>query len=475
MTDLRWRFGIVMVCVVLLHALPARGHDDPLSYASFATIDIEPPLISGVLWLPFEAIDTMYRIDRDGDMKYTQAELQVIRSPLRRYLNQGLVMLWQGRIHRIETGDYTLTKRPGASQSFLKISFKVRDLPPGAPVEIVSKLLQDFSRSARCVALITRGGRREVFVLGPEDYYRSHRILPPEVPGSTYRPASQRGRIAVSGNTLLEMLYAVPEGSFYLYILKEDRETPLGLEAKPITALIRAGKHESGKRTPVILEPKPQSVDAAGRCSRFAGKAARFLEVGDETFSADMEVGSGSKRRRVIFDFPSVTVLSREEAAKAARHYACPKLCLGVESREASAKCMRCGSGLIEAFGAPVPGVGRVGRHGGDLRKLYPRPILAEALLTGSRQFRLYLTDENMKPRKVAKASAQAGVTSAGDRESVPFIVAMAPSKDGTFLFGEIPEGLLLPLEVGCEIDLGDGQPPLATAFHLHGVIDIVE
>jgi hypothetical protein len=355
----------------------------------------------------------------------------------------------------------------------LKIKFLVRDLPPGEPVGMASTLLRDFSPQARCMALITRGDRREVFVLGPQDYYLSERLPVQKVAGGVYRPRSQRGRLVIAGQLRLEMLYAIPAGAFYLYVLDEDRETPHGIEAKPIVASIaergRDGDIVETRKTYALL-PKPLGVEKQGRCARFVLGVPEWKGV--QRFGVDLELGSGAERRRLVFDFPAVEILPDDGVAGAKPRYACPELCLGVESADRSAKCMRCGAALVEVQGATVPGLGRLGPHGGSLSKL-PRPgTFLEGLLTSGYELRLYLMDEAMKPRSVEGMGGRVLVWLDLQVEDVPVELILSRMEDGSYLSAMIPGEAVLPLLTQCDIDLGDGGDPNRVTFHFYETVD---
>jgi hypothetical protein len=459
-----------IVALVLICA-SARGHSDAVGYTSFATIEIRPPLITGTLWLELEPVAALFRLDRNGDGHYAEAELWAARRPLKSYLDERLPMMWQGRVHQYEVHRVELASRRGMGHDFVSIAFTVRDLPPGAPLAIVSRLLGEHSPKARCVALIRHAGRAEVFVLGPWDYYRSQRSALPKVEGSTYRPRSQRGRIAVTGDLRLEMLYAIPEGALYLYSLKEDRETPRGIEAKPITVHIRPAKKEDPP-TRVVLAARPLPVDESGLCSRFVGPAPQFKDVGAEAFSVDLVLGSGADQRRVVFDFPVVAIMPKGQVAKASRRYACPKLCLGIESKDPSAKCMRCGSGLVEAYGARVPGVGRIGRHGGVLQGLDPRPLRVEALLPSSSELRLYFTDPALKPQPVGELSGKVLLWRDQRVDEGQVELELTPAEDDSFLFAKIPAEFQIPLTAQCDLHFSEERRTESLTFHLHQIID---
>ncbi len=424
--------------------------------------------------MPLRPIESLYPMDRDGNMAYTAAEVWAVRRPAPAYLNQGLLFMWQGRIHPVQVDRMEIVRRPGVGQDFLKVSLAIRDLPPGSTVEIVSQLLQERSPSAKCLALITLGERRQVFVLGPNDYYRSVSPPLPAPPGSFYRPRAQRGRLALVGDLHIEMLYAVPQGAFYLYILGSDREAPRGIASVPISASIRP-KGDEDAPAPQVLAPRPLAVDVPGRCSRFVGLAPQFKRAGVQTFSADLTFGSGEDRRRVLLDFPVVTVLGEEDVARVSRRYACSRLCLGVESKEKSAKCMRCGSELLEIHGAAVPGVGRIGRHGGMLRRLGGGDVLVEAWLPSRDEVRFYLTDKAMQPLPVKKVDCLARAGSSERPEEARVGLDVRASSAGDYLRAKIPEKLALPIQVQCQLDLGGEDGPRIVEFHLHEVIEPIK
>jgi hypothetical protein len=464
----------VAVVLVLCAADRVRGHEETDQYTSFATIEIRPPFIKGTVWLPLRPIESLYPMDRDGDMAYTAAEVWAVRRPVTAYLNQGLLFMWQGRIHPVEVDRMEVSRRPGVGQDFLKVSLEIRDLPPGAPVEIVSQLLQERSPSAKCLALIRLGELRQVFVLGPSDYYRSVSSPLPAAPDSVYRPRAQRGRLALAGDLHIEMLYAVPQGAFYLYTLGPDREAPRGITSVPISASIRPKGDEDAPASQV-LAPRPLSVDAPGRCSRFVGLAPQFKQAQVQTFSADLTFGSGKDRRRVLLDFPVVTVLPAAAAARVSRRYACSRLCLGVESKDKSAKCMRCGSELLEVHGSAVPGVGRIGRHGGMLRTLGRGDVQVEAWLPSRDEVRFYLTDKAMRPLPVKKVNCLARAGSSQRPEEARVGLDVRASSAGDYLTAKIPAKMALPIQVQCQLDLGGEDGPRLVEFHLHEVIEPIK
>lgn len=467
-----WVAAVLVFCV----ADRVRGHEETDQYTSFATIEIHPPFVRGTVWLPLRPIESLYPMDRDGNMAYTAAEVWAVRRPITAYLNQGLLFMWRGRIHPVKVDRMEIVRRPGVGQDFLKVSLAIRDLPPGSAVEIVSQLLQERSPGAKCLAMITLGERRQVFVLGPNDYYRS--VLPPlsAAPDSFYRPRAQRGRLALVGDRHIEMLYAVPQGAFYLYILEEDRETPHGIEAKPIVASIaergRDGDIAETRKTYALL-PKPLGTEKQGDCARFVLEVPEWKGV--QTFSADLTFGSGEDRRRVLLDFPVVTVLPEEDVARASRRYACSRLCLGVESKDKSAKCMRCGSELLEVHGSAVPGVGRIGRHGGMLRRLGGGDVLVEAWLPSRDEVRFYLTDKAMRPLPVKKVNCLARAGSAERPEEARVGLEVRASSAGDYLRAKIPAKMVLPIQVQCQLDLGDEDGPRIVEFHLHEVIEPIK
>jgi hypothetical protein len=224
-----------------------------------------------------------------------------------------------------------------------------------------------------------------------------------------------------------------------------------------------------------VLAPRPLAVDAPGRCSRFVGHASQFKQAGAETFSADLTFGSGEDRRRVLLDFPAVTVLAEADAARASRRYACSKLCLGVDSKDKSAKCMRCGSALLEVDGSAVPGVGRIGRHGGMLRGLGRGDVVVEAWMPSRDEVRFYLTDKAMRPHPVKKVDCLARAGSSLRPEEARVGLEVRASSAGDYLRAKIPEKLALPIQVQCQLDLGDEDGPRIVEFHLHEVIEPIK
>ncbi len=472
---LRWsgRIGVVGVLGVLLWVAPAWGHGETVEYTSFMVAEIRPPVIAGTLWLEFDAVSALRSVNRGGGGRLTKAEVLGSRRGLTEYLNRSLLMMWQGRVQPLEVEHLEVVRRPRIGREYLKIKFLVRDLPPGEPVGIASTLLRGFSPQARCVAMIKRGDKREVFVLGPQDYYLSEQLPVQKVVGGVYRPRSQRGRLAIAGQLRLEMLYAIPEGIFYLYVLEEDRETPHGLEAKPIVASIaergRDGDIAATRKTYALL-PKPLGVEKQGRCARFVLGVPEWKGV--QRFGVDLEFGSGAERRRLVFDFPAVEILPGDRVAGAKPRYACPELCLGVESKDRSAKCMRCGTALVGVRGATVPGLGRIGPHGGSLSNLHRPGTFLEGLLTSGYELRLYMVDEAMQPRSVEGMGGRVLVWLNPHIEDAPVELILSRMEDGSYLSAMIPGEAVLPLPTQCDIDLGDGGDPNRVTFHFHETID---
>lgn len=448
----------------LLVAAPASlGQTEVRRFTSFATLDIEAPRISGEIWLPAEVFEAIHQIDRDGDFEYSQNELNDGRGAVEAYLRDTLFVLWGGEIQPVRVSTIAPARRPRSETAYIKARFRVRDYPPGRPVSIVCRVLRDVSRTARCVATITQGRRREVFAFGPGRYYESQRPRT-EIPRhSPFRPPHQRGRVASFHDIAVEMLYALPAGEFRVYFLESDRYTPHGLDAKTVTAQIRP--KSGGEPRKVTFTPRPLPADKDGTCSRFV---ARIPEMkAHKAFSADIAVTSGPNKGRLIFDFPAVEIQTEAQRAAAGRRYACPDLCLGVQSKRKAGTCPRCQAVLIPLNGENVPGYGVIGPHGGQLRPFRdPRPW-AEALLASPREFRLYLANADLTTVPVGRLSGTVHLSTDARFQQTVVEMTFRPSGDGRYLTAEVPETVVLPVRARCVLDEHDDRGPAQIDFFL--------
>ncbi|MCZ6684118.1 MAG: hypothetical protein O7B26_13140 [Planctomycetota bacterium] len=434
-------------------------------HTTFATLQIRPPQITGEVWLPTDTFPGISEIDRDGDFTYSQNELNSARFLVERFLRDSLFVLWGGRIQPIQASVIEVATRPSSRRSYFKVSIRVRDYAPGQDVAIVSRMFRHLAPGARCVADITRDGRRELFVLGPTRYYDTARAAPKIPRDSHYRPPEQRGRIASFRDITLEMLYAMPAGAFTLYYLESDRYTPHAIDAKSVTASIRP--KDGGRTDKVTLTAKPLPTDEKGKCSRFVAAATGMK--GHDLFNADINLTVGTESSRLIFDFPAVNVerAAREKAAP--KRYACSRWCIGVQTTKQSTKCPRCGSALLPVRGDGIPGYGVIGPHGGELRELRPQ-VWIEALLTSRDELRLYVTNPELARRSVGSLSGTVFLSTDAHFEETGVEVTLEAAEEGKFFRATVPESVKLPIRARCNLQTSGEGGPLQADFFLQGL-----
>ncbi len=439
----------------------AQGMSVP--WTALAEVRIQAPEVTGEVLLAADAIETLVPIDTDGDVEFSREELDRVRPRLMGYINAHFRIMWEGRIQRLVVTDLDSQRRGTTSRRYLRATFRVRDYPPGMEVVILSDLLDELSPPPGCLALIDYQGRREVFAFGREHYYTTHPSRWVVEDDGIYRPPSERGRITPSPTTPIEMLYAMPEGAFYLYCLMPDRYTPRPIADDALEVTISDANDAKLHRARLTLKAMPLPADPEGRSSRFRAEASdEWMSV--ESFKADLTMGDGQDRRRVIFDFPAVATGATSALP---RRYACPALCLAVESRRAGERCPRCGARLIEARGDHVPGVGVMGLHGGPVTTLNAKGELAELVLVAPNELRLYRTTTGLEVRPIGDLAGVVMPFRSDRAEGPPPRLPFKRDPAGQYLSAALSGPMFLPGGVRCILTEGDSAEPILLEFQV--------
>lgn len=455
----------LLACVVIGCARgSAMAQGMAVPWTALAEIDIKPPDVTGSIWLAADAIETLMVIDTDGDVSFSPEELERARPWLMRYFNEHFRIMWEGRIQPIIVTAIEAGCREATSRRYLRATFRVRDYPPGMEVIILPELLNDLSPPPSCMALIRYKQRQEVFVFGAEHYYTTHPSRWVAEDDGIYRPPSQRGRITPSVTTPIEMLYAKPEGAFYLYCLAPDRYTPRPIASDAVEVRIAEVANAKPREAALTLKAMPLPSEPAGRASRFRAEAPDWAGV--ESFKADLTLGEGQDRRRVIFDFPAVTIEPAAARAEAAR-YACPRLCLGVESAVEGELCPRCGARLIESRGDRVPGVGSMGLHGGPMTSLNAAGDWVELVFVAPRELRLYRTTARMEEKPIGALAGLAMPFRSEGAEGPPPRLQFAREAQGRYLSATMSGPMFLPCGVRCILTQGESPEPILLEFQV--------
>jgi hypothetical protein len=220
--------------------------------------------------------------------------------------------------------------------------------------------------------------------------------------------------------------------------------------------MIRPGKE--GPEQPVVLEARPLAPDPDGKSSHFMARAPQFKDV--ETFGADISIGSGLDLKRLIFEISAVVVKPAATAANdQQRRFACSRLCLGVELTASSQRCPRCGSAAIELRGAPMPGLGTLGRHGGQLALIEPGRGL-EAVLASPTEFRIHRTNERLDVVPLGELTGTVHFSTDERFAETVVEIALRKSADGGHLVATIPDTVKLPVRARYVHDFKDGTAP---------------
>ena len=439
----------------------ARAEFPTEKFTSYAEIEIKSPIINGRLWLDTGSMEAIQQVDRDGDFEYSADEMNGARYLLSLYLQRNFLVLWRQRIQPIKVGLVEVVDRPKSTRRYFRIDFRVTDLPPNQPVSIASRLLSDLTPEAKTFARIRREGRDELFVLGTGTYFSTDRSTPAVPPDGAYRPEAQRGRIATVGDMSVEMLYALPEGALYLYLLEADQHTPLAVGDKSLAVSIQPGK--DGAYQPLTLNAKPLTCDKPDRSSRFTLAAPQFKT--HPVFNADFKIGSGMDAKRVIFEFPAVTIPPAGAAEKPLQRRGCPNLCCGVDFPvEGPAACPRCTARLIDLDGEIVPGYGAIGAHGGALIPYGPGAGF-EGLVTPENEFRLYLTNARLEDVPIGKLTGSVFCSTDERFQQTVVEVVVRKGEGGEFLTAKIPETTPIPVHVRWVYNFHNGTEPAQVDF----------
>lgn len=423
-------------------------------FTAYADIRIKSPLVLGTLWIDIAGLEAIQQLDRDGDFEYAPDELNAARFFLGGYLQRNFLIMWDREIRPLKLGTVEATRRPGSDRPFFRVEFRVTDLPPNQPVSIASRILADLSIEARTYAKIEHDGRTELSVLGPTRYFSTDRAPRPIPPDSTFRPDSQRGRIASLGDWSIEMLYAVPEGAFHIYTLSEDQYTPLAIADTVLEASIQPGKE--GPNRPIRLTARPQPGDKPGHSSRFSFKDPQY--AGYSTFNADIRMGAGPAMKRVIFEFPKVIIPAPTTRPVESPRRGCANLCPGIElNAPTTEKCPRCGGKVLPLSGDTVPGMYMIGAHAGMLVAHGSQGERFEALVTPSNEFRVYLTNERFETLPLRKLSGSAHISQ--EERFHDFIEIQArKSTDGRYMLVNMPPTVTLPVYVRWLFNFNEGE-----------------
>lgn len=160
-------------------------------------------------------------------------------------------------------------------------------------------------------------------------------------------------------------------------------------------------------------------------------------------------------------------------AASQPADYACSKLCLGVALTDAKATCPRCGAPAALRFGGPVPGVGVIGPHGGELLPFVPREYRVEGLLTVHRELRVYLTNERLERLPIGKLSGTVQFWSPLAPKMITEKDTLKLAADGSYLYAVVPDAVVLPMKARCLLDLHDGLGNRMAEFEMTTMINL--
>jgi len=456
--------AIVVVGTVVSASLwtPAARAEFPTEkFTSYAEIEIKSPVINGRLWIDTGSMESIQQIDRDGDFEYSTDEMNSARYLLSMYLQRNFLVMWRQRIQPIKVGLVEVAERSKSTRRYFRVDFHVTDLPPNQPVSIASRLLSDLTPEAKTFTRIRRDGRDELFVLGTGSYFSTDRSTPTVPPDGAYRPEAQRGRIATVGDMSVEMLYALPEGALYLYLLEADQHTPLAVGDKSLSISIQPGKE--GNYMPINLAARPLTCDKADRCSRFTAGIPQFKA--QSIFNADFRIGTGADAKRVIFEFPAVTIPPAGAADKPIQRRGCPNLCCGVDfPANGPATCPRCKARLIDLDGEVVPGYGVIGAHGGTLIPYAPNASFEE-LVTPDNEFRLYLANGELAEVPIGKLTGSIFCSTDERFQQTVVEVVLHKGEGGEFLTAKIPDTTPIPVHVRWVYNFHNGAEPAQVDF----------
>lgn len=466
------RIGIALTAGLLCIALPntSRAGFPTERFTSYADIQIKSPAVQCTLWIDAAGIETLQQLDRDGDFEYSSDEMNAARYFITLYLQRNFLVMWDQAIRPHKIGAMDVARRAGSDRTYFRVEFRVTDLPPGQSVSIASRILSELTPEARTYAKIRFENREELYGLGPTRYFSTDRAERPLPPDSTFRPESQHGRIASVGDWSVEMLYALPERAFYLYTLTNDPHTPMGVGDGSIEVSIQPGKE--GPYRPVRLAAKPLPGDKPGMTSRFTLVDPQFAAF--TTFNADIRIGRGAAMKRVIFEFPAVTIPERSPGGAKTTRRGCANLCPGVDlNSPPSDKCPRCNGRLLPLNGDTAPGLHMVGAHGGMLLGYGGAGERFEGLITTDSEFRLYITNEMLETLPLKKLTGS--MLFAADERFQDSAVEIQARKgpDGRYLFATLPPTASLPLHVRWLFDFNDGEGASQVDFLIEEAVQV--
>jgi len=465
----RFRYVLITSIVSLAITQIASAGFPTERFTSYADIRIKSPIVQCTVWIDAAGLETIQQLDRDGDFEFSADEMNAARFFVNLYLQRNFLVMWDQRIQPFKMGAMDVATRPGSTRPYFRAEFRITDLPPGRPLSIASRLLSELTPEARTYAKIHFDGRDELCVLGPTRYFSTDRADRPLPADSAYRPEAQHGRIASVGDWSVEMLYALPEKAFYLYTLENERHAPMPVRDNAIEVSIQPGKE--GPYRPVRLIAKPQPGDKPGMSSRFTLADPQYAVF--STFNADIRIGSGPAMKRVIFEFPVVTIHDRAKGGSDADRRGCINLCPGVDLKSPKTdKCPRCGGRLIQLTGDSVPGLNMVGAHGGMLIAYGGEGERFEGLITPQNEFRLYLTNDRLEAVPLRKLTGSTQF-SADERfqDSVVEIQAKK-SSDGSYLYATMPPTIAVPIHVRWLFNFNEGEGTSQVDFLINETVD---
>ncbi len=231
----------------------------------------------------------------------------------------------------------------------------------------------------------------------------------------------------------------------YLKITWVSRDSPNGAAISIVSRLLREVWHEARTMISVTF-----------------GRQKEVWVLSPTDYFESSLMGMGDENRTGLG--PSKT---------AQRRFACGNMCLGVELKDRTMKCPKCGHFLAEARGAPIPGAGYFGRHNGPLMSLGMGGRKLEAVLASRQELRVYLTNEILEKFPADKMSGSVEMYTDEMMETTLVKDDFKIAPGGSCLTAKVPANLNLPIRVRCNLNIGDGAGSYLVDFFLPDVEDV--
>jgi len=143
--------------------------------------------------------------------------------------------------------------------------------------------------------------------------------------------------------------------------------------------------------------------------------------------------------------------------------YRCAKRCEEEKTYPQSGKCAKCGSDLVRVV---VATVGKP-RHGGILVTTNDGWYSAEATISPTGEFRLYLYDDFLEPLTIGTIHAAGRAWKRGSGKETRRPLTLVPGPAGAYLLGRVEAAMQPPMNAQIYVNFQDGKNPYALDFQI--------